>query len=91
MKSKEVLRECRCTNRIEIERCHFLRKIHNIEISTSKTFRLERILRHSYIQFMKELRIACEQKEKTIQAIEMSEAREKQRVEEMSEIYKIEM
>jgi hypothetical protein len=40
---------------------------------------------------MKELRIACEQKKETIQAIEMSETRERQRVEEMSEIYKIEM
>jgi hypothetical protein len=38
---------------------------------------------------MRELRIACEQK--TTQVIEMSETQKEQRVEEMSEIYKIEM
>jgi hypothetical protein len=38
---------------------------------------------------MKELRIVCEQK--TIRVIKISETQKKQRVEEISEIYKIEM
>jgi hypothetical protein len=38
---------------------------------------------------MREFRIACEQK--TTRVIEMTETHEEQRVEEMSEIYKIEM
>jgi hypothetical protein len=38
---------------------------------------------------MRELRIACEQK--TTRVIKMTETQKEQRVEEMSEIYKIEM